>query len=49
VRLELSLLSHLFTIAIKEWRVGLFYNPVANIRKPAPDCRRGEGPVQGMR
>ncbi|MCP4453589.1 MAG: site-specific integrase [Planctomycetes bacterium] len=36
VRLELSLLSHLFTIAIKEWRVGLTYNPVANIRKPAP-------------
>ena len=36
VRLELSLLSHLFTIAIKEWRMGLFYNPVANIRKPAP-------------
>ena len=36
VRLELALLSHLFTIAIKEWRVGLFYNPVANIRKPSP-------------
>jgi integrase len=36
VRLELSLLSHLFTIAIKEWRLGLVYNPVANIRKPAP-------------
>ncbi len=36
VRLELSLLSHLFTIAIKEWRVGLLYNPVSNIRKPAP-------------
>jgi len=36
VRLELSLLSHLFTIAIKEWRVGLIYNPVSNIRKPAP-------------
>ena len=36
VRLELALLSHLFTIAIKEWRVGLFYNPVSNIRKPAP-------------
>jgi len=36
VRLELSLLSHLFTIAIKEWRLGLFYNPVANIRKPTP-------------
>ncbi|MDE0250645.1 MAG: site-specific integrase [Gammaproteobacteria bacterium] len=36
VRLELALLSHLFTIAIKEWRVGLIYNPVVNIRKPAP-------------
>ena len=36
VRLELSLLSHLFTTAIKEWRVGLFYNPVTNIRKPVP-------------
>ena len=36
VRLELALLSHLFTIAIKEWRTGLLYNPVSNIRKPAP-------------
>ena len=36
VRLELALLSHLFTIAIKEWRIGLTYNPVANIRKPSP-------------
>ncbi|MEE4109363.1 MAG: site-specific integrase [Halieaceae bacterium] len=36
VRLELALLSHLFTIAIKEWRLGLMYNPVANIRKPSP-------------
>lgn len=36
VRLELALLSHLFTIAIQEWRMGLLYNPVANIRKPAP-------------
>lgn len=39
VRLELALLSHLFTIAIKEWRIGLIYNPVSNIRKPKP----GEG------
>lgn len=39
VRLELALLGHLFTVAIKEWRVGLTYNPVANIRKPSP----GEG------
>ena len=36
VRLELALLSHLFTIAIKEWGIGLIYNPVANIRKPSP-------------
>ena len=36
VRLELTLLSHLFTIAIKEWRLGLIYKPVTNIRKPPP-------------
>lgn len=36
VRIELALLSHLFTVAIKEWRIGLHYNPVANVRKPAP-------------
>jgi len=40
VRLELALLSHLFTISIKEWRVGLTYNPVNNIRKPAPSKGR---------
>ncbi len=40
VRLELALLSHLYTVAIKEWRVGLVYNPVANIRKPAPGAGR---------
>jgi len=36
VRLELALLGHLFTIAIKEWRIGLPWNPVMNIRRPAP-------------
>lgn len=36
MRLELALLSHLYTVGIKEWRTGLIYNPVANIRKPAP-------------
>jgi integrase len=36
VRLELSLLSHLFNTAIKEWQMGLVYNPVSNIRKPTP-------------
>ena len=35
VRLELALLSHLFTVAIQEWRLGLVYNPVAAVRKPA--------------
>lgn len=39
VRLELALLSHLFTVAIKEWHMGLPFNPVLNIRKPSP----GEG------
>jgi len=40
VRLELALLSHLYTIAIREWRVGLVYNPVANVRKPSPGAAR---------
>ncbi|RMU51039.1 Site-specific recombinase, phage integrase family [Pseudomonas savastanoi pv. nerii] len=39
VRLELALLSHLFTVAIQEWGLGLAFNPVLNIRKPSP----GEG------
>ena len=36
VRLELALLSHMYTIAIKEWSLGLIANPVLNIRKPSP-------------
>ena len=36
VRLELALLSHMYTIAIKEWGLGLVANPVQNIRKPSP-------------
>jgi integrase len=36
VRLELALLSHLFTIAIREWRLGLVGNPVSMVRKPKP-------------
>ena len=31
--------GHLFNVAIKEWHIGLIFNPVANIRKPSP----GEG------
>jgi hypothetical protein len=34
VRLELTLRSHLLTTAIKEWQLGLVYNPVMNICKP---------------
>lgn len=36
VRLDLALLSHLFTIAIREWGMGLTYNPVLIVRKPSP-------------
>lgn len=39
VRLELALLGHVFTTAIREWRIGLVQNPVANVRKPTT----GEG------
>jgi integrase len=35
-RLEFALLSQLYTVAIKEWRIRLVYNPVVNIRKPPP-------------
>jgi len=35
VRLELALLSHLYTVAIQEWGIGLVYNPVSTIRKPS--------------
>ncbi len=40
VRMELALLSHLFTIAIKEWGMGLPVNPVGNIHRPAPSAGR---------
>ncbi len=36
VRLELALLSHMFTVAIQEWRIGLPANPLLNVRKPSP-------------
>lgn len=36
VRLDLALLGHMFTVAIKEWGLGLPYNPILNIRRPAP-------------
>ena len=36
VRLEIALLSHMYTIATKKWNVGIVANPVLNIRKPSP-------------
>ncbi len=40
VRLELALLGHLFTIALKEWHIGLTFNPVQSIRRPSPGSGR---------
>lgn len=34
VRLDLALLSHLFTIAVKEWGMARLVKPVMQIRKP---------------
>lgn len=40
IRLEISLLSHLYTIAIQEWHVELMQNPVFLTRRPSPSvCR----------
>lgn len=36
VRLELALLSHLYSVALKEWRLGLVHNPLLLVRKPSP-------------
>lgn len=36
VRLELAIISHLYTIARKEWGMGGLQNPVEGIRKPPP-------------
>ena len=34
IRLELALISHLFTVAVKEWGMSGLVNPVQQIRKP---------------
>ena len=47
VRLELALLSHLFTVALQEWHLGLFYNPVAAVRKPTSGAGRNRRLVKG--
>ena len=40
VRLDLALLSNLYTVAIKEWGLGLTVNPVSNVRKPSAGAGR---------
>jgi HAD superfamily hydrolase (TIGR01549 family) len=40
VRIELAMLSNLFTVAMQEWGLGLTHNPVATIRKPSPGKSR---------
>ncbi len=37
---DLALLSHVFTVAMKEWNYNLPANPVTNIRKPSPNKPR---------
>ena len=41
IRNDLNLISHLFTIAAKEWGMNGLANPVAQIRKPALPAGRG--------
>lgn len=36
LRLEFALLSHLYTIAIKKWGMGIIVNLVSNVRRPKP-------------
>lgn len=40
VRLDLALLGHMFNVALKEWGLGLTYNPVQSIRRPSPGAGR---------
>lgn len=47
VRLDLALLGHMFSVAIKEWGLGLAYNPVVSIRKPAPGPGRNRRLASG--
>lgn len=50
VRLELALLSHLYSIALREWRCPLAQNPVAAVRKPQAPCReRRLAPAEAQR
>lgn len=49
VRLELAMLSHLYTTAIREWRMGLNNNPVQLVRKPSSQQGRESDRETGSR
>lgn len=40
MRLELALLGHLFNVAMREWGLGLTYNPLQSVRRPSPGAGR---------
>jgi Site-specific recombinase XerD len=40
VRLELAIISNLYTVAMKEWRMEGLRNPVLSVRKPSPGKAR---------
>lgn len=41
VRLDLALISHLYSIARKEWGMPYLTNPIADVRQPKADKWRG--------
>ncbi len=45
MRLEIALLGHLFSTAIKAWRLGIAFDPVSNIRRPPPAPGRTRRPT----
>lgn len=47
VRLELALLGHMFSVALKEWGLGLTFNPVQAIRRPPPGAGRDRRLARG--
>ncbi len=47
VRLDLALLGHIYAVAMREWGIGLVYNPVRLVRKPAPGAARDRRLTEG--
>ncbi len=40
IRRDLAVISHLFTVAVKDWGMGGLVNPVENVRQPKPGRAR---------